>query len=126
VAAVVEFSGPVGLGEAELEADAASDWLRGIVGEFLSCEPAVTDADCPQAIEASATAHVDPSDPPFFIGHAEAEVVPVAQSERLAETLGASAVPVELAVVPGDAHSIGILDAPLRDRVAAFLHAQLG
>lgn len=126
VAAVVEFSGPVGLGEAELEADAASDWLRGIVGEFLSCEPAATDAECPQAIEASATAHVDPSDPPFFIGHADAEVVPVAQSERLAETLGASAVPVELAVVPGDAHSIGILDAPLRDRVAAFLHAQLG
>jgi acetyl esterase/lipase len=125
VAAVAEFSGPVGLGEAELEADGASEWLRGIVGEFLACRPEAADADCPQAIEASATAHIDPSDPPFFIGHATAEVVPVAQSERLAETLGASAVPVELAVVPGDAHSIGILDAPLRERVAAFLHAQL-
>ncbi|MFE5670799.1 alpha/beta hydrolase fold domain-containing protein [Agromyces sp. NPDC056523] len=126
VAAVVELSGPVGLGSAELDADGASDWLRGIVGEFLACEPGATDVSCPQAIEASATAHVDPSDPPFFIGHAAAEVVPLAQSERLAATLRASAVPAELAVVPGDAHSIGILDAPLRERVAAFLHAQLG
>lgn len=126
VAAVVEFSGPVGLATAELQADGASEWLRGIVGEFLACEPAAVDVDCPQAIDASATAHVDPSDPPFFIGHAEAEVVPVGQSERLAATLDASAVPVELTVVPGEAHSIGILDAPLRERVAAFLHAQLG
>ncbi|MBM7506043.1 alpha/beta hydrolase fold domain-containing protein [Agromyces aurantiacus] len=126
VAAVVELSGPVGLGRAELDADGASEWLRGIVGQFLGCDPGAADADCPQAIEASATAHVDPSDPPFFIGHAEAEVVPVGQSERLAATLEASAVPVELAVVPGDAHSIGILDAGLRERVAAFLHAQLG
>lgn len=125
VAAVVELSGPVGLGAAELEADGASEWLRAIVGEFLSCEPGTSDIDCPQAVEASATAHVDPSDPPFFIAHAEAEVVPVGQSERLAATLDASAVPFELAVVPGDAHSIGILDAALRERVAAFLHAQL-
>ena len=126
VAAVVELSGPVGLGSAELAADGASDWLRGIVGEFLGCEPGASDLDCPQAIEASATAHVDPTDPPFFIGHAATEVVPLGQSERLAATLGASAVPAELAVVPGDAHSIGILDAPLRERVAAFLHARLG
>ncbi|GGI46114.1 acetyl esterase/lipase [Agromyces flavus] len=126
VAAVVELSGPVGLGAAELDADGASDWLRGIVGEFLGCVPGTADVDCPQAIEASATAHVDPSDPPFFIGHAAAEVVPLAQSERLAATLRASAVPVEVALVPGDAHSIGILEAPLRERVAAFLHARLG
>ena len=126
VAAVAELSGPVGLGQAELEADAASDWMRRIVGEYLACEPGVDDLTCPQAIEASATAHVDPSDPPFFIGHAEQEVVPLGQSARLAATLRASAVPVELAVVPGGDHSIGILDEALRVRVAAFLHAQLG
>jgi acetyl esterase/lipase len=126
VAAVAELSGPVGLGLGELDADAASDWLRAIVGDYLACEPRADDLGCPQAIEASATAHVDPTDPPFFIGHAEQEVVPVGQSVRLAATLRASAVPVELAVVPGDAHSIGILDAPMRERVAAFLHAQLG
>jgi acetyl esterase/lipase len=126
VAAVAELSGPVGLGLGELDADAASDWLRGIVGDYLGCEPRSDDLACPQAIEASATAHVDPTDPPFFIGHAELEVVPVGQSERLAATLRASAVPVELAVVPGDAHSIGILDEGMRARIAAFLHAQLG
>ena len=96
------------------------------MGDYLGCEPGADDLACPQAIEASATAHVDPTDPPFFIGHAEQEVVPVGQSERLAATLRASAVPVELAVVPGDAHSIGILDEAMRARVAAFLHAQLG
>ncbi|MRX42955.1 alpha/beta hydrolase [Agromyces kandeliae] len=125
VAAVAELSGPVGLGLPELDADAASDWLRGIVGEFLGCEPGTPDEACPQAIEASATAHVDPTDPPFLIGHAESEIIPLAQSQRLADTLGASAVEVELAVVPGDAHSIGILDEGLRERVAAFLHAHL-
>ncbi|MCK8610678.1 alpha/beta hydrolase [Agromyces sp. C10] len=126
VAAVAQLSGPVGLGAAELEADGASEWLRGIVGEFLGCEPAADDAACPQAIEASATAHVDPSDPPVLIGHAADEVVPVGQAERFAATLRASAVPVEVALVPGSAHSIGILDAPLRERVAAFLHTHLG
>jgi acetyl esterase len=126
VAAVVELSGPVGLGLPELDADAASDWLRGIVGDFLGCEPGTPDDACPQAIEASATAHVDPTDPPFLIGHAESEIIPLGQAQRFAETLGASAVEVELAVVPGEAHSIGILDEALRDRVAAFLHAQLG
>jgi acetyl esterase len=126
VAAVAELSGPVGLGRAELDGDAASDWMRRIVGEYLACEPRVDDLACPQAIEASATAHVDPSDPPFFIGHAEQEVVPLGQSTRLAATLRASAVPVELAVVPGGDHSIGILDEAMRARVAAFLHTHLG
>ncbi|WP_353826474.1 alpha/beta hydrolase fold domain-containing protein [Agromyces sp. SYSU T0242] len=126
VAAVVELSGPVGLGLPELDADDASDWLRGIVGDFLGCEPGTPDDACPQAIDASPTAWVDPTDPPFLIGHAESEVVPVGQSERLAATLQASAVEAEVAIVPGDAHSIGILDEGLRDRVAAFLHAHLG
>ena len=35
-------------------------------------------------------------------------------------------VPVELAIVPGAEHSIGILDEALRGRVAAFLHTHLG
>jgi len=53
-------------------------------------------------------------------------VVPVGQSQRFAATLGAAGVPVEVAIVPGAEHSIGILDEPLRARVAAFLHAYLG
>ncbi|KRE23007.1 alpha/beta hydrolase [Agromyces sp. Soil535] len=126
VAAVAELSGPVGLGAAELVADGASPWLRGIVGEYLGCEPGAGIDACPQQADASPATLVDPSDPPFFIGHADQEVVPVGQSQRFAATLGAAGVPVELAVVPGTGHSIGILDEALRLRVAEFLHAYLG
>ncbi|HEY1105374.1 alpha/beta hydrolase [Agromyces endophyticus] len=126
VAAVVELSGPVGLGSAALDTDRASVWLRGIIADYLGCEPNAPDAHCPQAMEASAATHVDPSDPPMFIGHSEHEIVPLGQSTRLAAVLEAAGVPVELAVVPGGEHSIGILDEPLRERVATFLHARLG
>ena len=126
VAAVAELSGPVGLGAAELAADEASAWLRGIIGDYLGCEPGASDADCPQAASASPATHADPSDPPFFVGHAESEVVPLGQSQRFAANLAAAGVPIELAIVPGSEHSIGILDEGLRTRVAAFLHAHLG
>ncbi|MDF0512268.1 alpha/beta hydrolase [Agromyces sp. H3Y2-19a] len=126
VAAVAELSGPVGLGSAALDADGASDWLRGIVADYLGCEPRAADAHCPQAMDASPAMHVDPSDPPVFIGHSEHEIVPLGQSTRFAAVLEAAGVPVELAVVPGGEHSIGILDEALRVRVAAFLHAHLG
>jgi acetyl esterase/lipase len=125
VAAVAELSGPVGLGAVELAADAASDWLRNIVGNYLGCEPGAGDGVCPQATDASAASHLDPSDPPVFIGHAEGEAVPLGQSQRFAMSLQAAGIPVELAIVPGSEHSIGILDEALRARVAAFLHAHL-
>ncbi|MFF2271849.1 alpha/beta hydrolase [Agromyces sp. NPDC058136] len=126
VAAVAELSGPVGLVSDELAADAASVWLRSIVGAYLGCEPDANEADCPQAAEAAPATHADASDPPFFIGHAEDEIVPLGQSQRFADGLAGAGVPVEFAVVPGGEHSIGILDEALRARVAAFLHAQLG
>lgn len=126
VAAVAELSGPAGLGAAELAADGASPWLLGIVGEYLGCEPGAGIDACPQSADASPASLVDPSDPPFFIGHAEQEVVPLGQSQRFVATLGAAGVPAQLVVVPGDAHSVGILDDALRPRVAAFLHAHLG
>ncbi|SIN87607.1 alpha/beta hydrolase [Agromyces cerinus] len=125
VAAVAELSGPVGLGAAELAADGASGWLRGIIGEYLDCEPGASDEQCAQAMDASAASFADSSDPPFFIGHAESEVVPLGQSERFAAALTAAGVPAELAIVPGADHSIGILDAQMRARIAAFLHAHL-
>lgn len=126
VAAVAELSGPVGLGAAELAADDASLWLRGIIGDYLGCEAGTSDANCPQATDASPASHADVSDPPVFIGHAESEIVPLGQSRRFAASLAAAGVAVELAIVPGGEHSIGILDEGLRARVAAFLHAHLG
>ncbi|UOE42969.1 alpha/beta hydrolase [Agromyces larvae] len=123
VAAVVDLSGPVVLdGIAEGE-----EWLRGIVGAYLACDPDTLDTTgCPAAAPASPGTLADASDPPVFIGHAEQEIIPLVQSLGYAESLRAAGVPVELAVVPGGEHSIGILDAGLRERVAAFLHAQLG
>uniref|UniRef100_UPI001357EF4E prolyl oligopeptidase family serine peptidase n=1 Tax=Agromyces humi TaxID=1766800 RepID=UPI001357EF4E len=126
VAAVAELSGPVGLSAAELAADGGSAWLSGIVGEYLGCDPGAGLEACPQQAEASPANRVDPTDPPFFIGHAQQEIVPLGQSQRFADTLNAAGVPVRLEVVPGANHSIGILDEALRPRVAAFLHAYLG
>jgi acetyl esterase len=126
VAAVAELSGPVGLTTEALVADGASTWLRGIVAEYLGCEVGAPDDACPQATDASAATFIDASDPPFLIGSAEQEVVPLGQSRRLAADLGAAGVDVELAVVPGGEHSIGILDEAMRARVASFLHAHLG
>lgn len=131
VAAVVEFSGPVALDAASLESDGASPWLRSIVAAYLGCPDdgrpgSRATPDCRQATDASAASRLDPSDPPVFIGHSETEAVPLGQSTGFATALAAAGVEVELAVVPGDAHSIGILDAPMRARVAAFLHARLG
>ncbi|MGI9822321.1 alpha/beta hydrolase fold domain-containing protein [Agromyces sp. Marseille-Q5079] len=126
VAAVAELSGPVGLTADELVADGASAWLRGIVAAYLGCEADAGDDACPQATDASAASFIDASDPPFFIGHAETEVVPLAQSRGFAASLADAGVPVELAAVAGSEHSIGILDEAMRARVAAFLHASLG
>ncbi|WP_022892639.1 alpha/beta hydrolase [Agromyces subbeticus] len=125
VAAVAELSGPLALGAEELDADGASDWLRRIVGEYLDCEPRERDESCEQAADASPGHHADASDPPFLIGHAEGEVVPLGQSARFAAELAAAGVPVEFTVAPGAEHSIGILDESWRARVAAFLHAHL-
>jgi acetyl esterase len=127
VGAVVEFSGPVALEGPALDATGASAWLRSIVADYLGCAAAAEEpVDCPQATDASAASLLDPSDPPVFIGHSETEVVPLAQSTGFAAELASRGIPVELAVVPGEAHSIGILDAPMRARVAAFLHERLG
>ncbi|KQM81168.1 alpha/beta hydrolase [Agromyces sp. Leaf222] len=126
VAAVAEISGPVGLTTAELEGDGASTWLQGIVAEYLGCEAGAGDDACPQATDASPATFADPSDPPFFVGHADAEVIPLQQSRRFVANLADAGVPAELAVSTGAEHSIGILDESMRIRVAAFLHAQLG
>ncbi len=123
VAAVVELSAPITLDAVTLGADQATTWLHGIVTDYLGCDRA---SECPEADAASPTSHVDASDPPVFIAHADDEIIPLAQAERFARTLDEAGVPVELAVVAGDGHSIGILDAWLRERIAAFLHAHLG
>lgn len=122
VAAVAELSGPVALDALA----GASSWLQAISAAYVGCETsAIVSGDCDTAADASAATHLDASDPPVFIGHAQDEVIPLAQSLGYAAALRASGVPVEVAVVPGADHSIGILDEAMRARVAAFLHTHL-
>lgn len=123
VAAVAELSGPIDLTRTAMVRDGANELVQGIVTRYLDC--AAWDI-CPQAEDASPSTFVDRSDPPVFIGHAEDEFIPLAQSRNFAATLEKQGVPVHLAVVPGDDHSIGILDAGMRESVSAFLHTNLG
>ncbi|WP_308797395.1 alpha/beta hydrolase [Agromyces silvae] len=123
VAAVAQLSGPVALDALE----GSSTWLQAISAAYVGCEAsALMSGGCELATDASAATHLDASDPPVFIGHAEDEVIPLAQSLGYAAALRAAGVPVDLAVVPGGAHSIGILDEAMRARVAGFLHTYLG
>lgn len=123
VAAVAELSAPTDLRREAVLRDGGNELLQTIITRYLGCEEWTL---CPQAEDASPSTFVDRSDPPFFIGHAASEFIPLAQAQNFAGELDAAGIGVEYAVVPGDDHSIGILDEAMRERVAAFLHAELG
>ncbi|MET1019062.1 MAG: alpha/beta hydrolase [Microterricola sp.] len=123
VAAVAELSAPTDLRREAVLRDGGNELLQTIITRYLGCEEWTL---CPQAEDASPSTFVDRSDPPFFIGHAASEFIPLAQAQNFAGVLDAAGIGVEYAVVPGDDHSIGILDEAMRARVAAFLHAELG
>jgi acetyl esterase/lipase len=122
VAAVAELSAPTDLRREAVLGDGGNELLQTIITRYLGCEEWTL---CPQAEDASPSTFVDRSDPPFFIGHAASEFIPLAQAQNFAAVLDAAGIGVEYAVVPGDDHSIGILDEAMRTRVAAFLHAEL-
>ena len=71
------------------------------------------------------SAHVDPSDPPFFIAHSTAELIPFAQAETFARALDVAGVSVELVPVEGSLHSIAMLDDELEQRILDFLASAL-
>lgn len=123
VAAVAELSAPIDLTREAMLRDGADELVQGIVTRYLGCSEWTI---CPQAEDASPSSFIDRSDPPVFIGHSEAEFIPLAQSRNFADRLRRGGVPVQLSVVPGDDHSIGILDETMRGRVAQFLHRHLG
>ncbi|PPL19059.1 alpha/beta hydrolase [Microterricola pindariensis] len=123
VAAVAELSAPIDLRRAAVVRDGGNALVQDIISRYLGCAEW---ALCPQAEDASPSTFIDPSDPPFLIGHADAEFIPLAQSQNFAAALAAAGVGAELVTAPGDDHSIGILDAAMRERVAAFFHDALG
>ncbi len=116
VAAVVELSAPTDLTVPSTEVFAP------IQLAYLGCAVATP---CPAAIEASPISHIDASDPPFFIAHSTAELIPFSQAESFARNLKAAGVEVELVAVEGSLHSIAMLDDALDQRILDFLAAAL-
>lgn len=122
VAAVAELSGPVDLSYDGVVVAGGSARLEQITLDYLDCTSLL---DCAAADKASAHPELDRSDPPVFIGTATDEFIPLSQSSGYAEDLNALGIRNELVTVPGSLHSIGILDAAMREQVSAFLHAEL-
>jgi acetyl esterase len=118
VAAVAELSGPANLtasGPERLEFVPAE-------AKYLGCKRLTI---CPAARQASPLYHVDPTDPPFFVGNSTDELIPLAQSQSLVAKLKSVGDSATLAIVPGRQHSVDMLDAKLRDRILAFFHDKL-
>lgn len=123
VAAVAELSGPVDLSYDGIVVSGGSSGLEQIVLDYLDCTSLL---ECAAVGKASAATSLDRTDPPVFIGTSTEEFIPLSQSTGYAADLNDMGIENQLVTVPGSLHSIGILDASMRDKVSAFLHEQLG
>ncbi len=118
VAAVVELSGPADLTVSGAEAPLIKDHVLS----YLGCRAFVS---CPQAVKASPVDNVDSSDPPFFIGHSQDELIPLSQSLHFVARLKAAHVPVTFVTMPGTLHSIAMLTTGLRTQIVEFFRSTL-
>jgi acetyl esterase len=119
VAAVVEMSGPVDLTGANVTPAFVPDQLS-----YLHC---TSEADCPDARDASPLFQVDGSDPPFFISHSSDEgKIPIAQSKAFVAKLRDAGVDTTFVIVQGRAHSIAMMNDDLKQRIVAFYARTLG
>lgn len=122
IKAVVELSGPADLTESARKRHSIRSIFVKPELSYLGCAHLAT---CANARLASPRYQVSPDDPPFFIGHSTREFIPLAQSKSFAAALNKVGVTAELAVAPGDRHSIGMLDTDMRAKIIAFLAFQL-
>lgn len=120
VAAVVELSGPIDLTGGY--ADSYDDDFRQVQLDYLGCTAYEA---CAAAVVASPVYAIDPSDPPVFVGHSRAEFIPLEQAEALVDSLAASQVEAVYVDVPGDLHSIALLDESMRAQIVEFLRTHL-
>lgn len=118
VAAVAELSGPI-----DLTGLATTDDFVPVQLEYLGCP---SEEDCPNAVAASPFYQIDPTDPPFFVGHSSAERIPLAQAEIFVAGLRAAGVSVDFVTVEGTLHSIAMLDADLKKRIVEFFDEHIG
>lgn len=123
VAAVVSLSGAADLTENALQlGNPAQSQIRNVL-EFLGCRKI---ENCPISVEASPVTHVDASDPPFFLVHADGDRVPVQQTEVLAEALEEVGASPEVLIRPGQAHASRLLiDVEVQDAILGFLSRTL-
>lgn len=118
VAAVVTMSAPLDLTGADVRDDFVERQLA-----YLGCDDFV---DCDAAALASPATFADETDPPFLVVHGDDEMIPLEQAEGFVAALEDAGTPVQLAVVPSQRHSIGLLEEPdVRDAILAFLAATL-
>ena len=118
IAAVVDLSGPI-----DLTGVAVTDDFIPVQLAYLGC---ATEEDCPAAIGASPNHLIDPSDPPFFVGHSTVEKIPLAQAELFVAALRDAGVRTEFVTVEGALHSIAMLDADLKSRIIDFFDGTIG
>ncbi|HEX2046662.1 MAG TPA: alpha/beta hydrolase [Acidimicrobiales bacterium] len=78
-------------------------WANGLFG--------CTVATCSDRLaQASPVTHVDPSDAPLYLVNSTQELVPLSQSETMAERLKAAGVDHRLDVLPGNRHALDFRD----------------
>jgi acetyl esterase/lipase len=125
VQGVVDYYGVVDLSDASAEKDrklAAANQSNDVpyfaFEEFLGVGYGKAEAD-----KASAIQYVSEETPPFMILHGtEDAVVPMAQSEKLYNTLQKAGIPCEIAVVEGAAHGDDLFyQDEMIDLVLSFL-----
>ncbi|MDO8337881.1 MAG: alpha/beta hydrolase [Microcella sp.] len=119
VDAVVTLSAPLDL----TVGSAANPVFEPSMLDYLACADR---ADCAAAIEASPQFAIVRGGPDFLVVHGtEEELIPVGQATPFALALREAGIRVELALIESSAHSVGLLDDALAERIAVFLHDRL-
>lgn len=123
VSAVVDLSGPTDLTSDGSERTGFESAFQTLIAQYLGCD---TLGGCASAELASPIFAVDETDPPFLVVNSTTELVPLAQAEEFVERLRASGIETDFVTVEGPLHSIAMLDADMKTRIATFLRAKLG
>lgn len=119
VDAVVTISAPLDL----TVGSASNPVFESSMLDYLDCADR---ADCPAAAEASPQHAITRGGPDFLVVHGTGEeLIPVGQATPFAMALREAGIRVELDLIESGAHSVGLLDDALADRIAEFLHRRL-
>jgi len=117
VAAVAELSGPADLREPIPTLDTYNQVFADVQLAYVGCTGFT---DCDATAAASPVTLVDPSDPPFFVGHSVDEFIPIAQSDEFVTALRAAGISTTYVTVEGSLHSIAMLDDDMMQRIISF------